>query len=102
MNKYKTNKRRYFIILDGITKDLFEKLTNLEKMVRKANKCFLIEIFDNEGINEKIEKEVIDGKNKDDELIIYNENYSEFSDNFNLSEEEKKFLFDIVILFYFN
>ena len=94
MNKYKTNKRRYFIILDGITKDLFEKLTNLEKIGREANKCFIIEIFDNEGINEKIEKEVIDGKNKDDELIIYNENYSEFSDNFNLSEEEKKFLFD--------
>ena len=95
MEKYKPNKRRYFIILDSITKDLFEKLNNLEKMVRGDNRCFLIEIFDNEDINEKVEIEIINGKMKDDELIIYKENYNEFKENFylnNLSEEEKIFL----------
>ena len=95
MEKYKPNNRRYFIILDSITKDLFEKLNNLENLARQANNCFLIEIFDNEGINEKIENEIIDEKNKIDELVIYKENYTEFNENSflnNLSEEEKLFL----------
>ena len=92
MEKYKEDNIRYFIILDGITKNLFEQLNILEKKARMASKCFLIEIFDNEGINEKVENEVINCNNKKDELIIYKENFCEYNENFNLSDEEKIFL----------
>ena len=92
MKKYNSKNRRYFIILDGITKDLIDQLKNLENMVRKEDECFLIELYDNEGINEKFENEIINNNKNKDELIIYCENYCEYNGNLNLSEEEKIFL----------
>ena len=90
--KYKTRKIRFFIILDGITKDLITQLNNLEDFARKVDKCFLFEIFENEGINDKFENDVINNKIKSDELVIYRENYSEYDDSFNLNEDDKIFL----------
>ena len=90
--KYKTRNIRFFIILDGITKDLIAQLNNLEDLARKVEKCFLFEIFENEGINEKFENEVINNKIKSDELVIYRENYCEYDDSFNLNGDDKIFL----------
>jgi len=93
MEKYKKQNIRYFIVLDGITKDLIEQLKKFENIVRNANNCFLVEIYENEGVNEKFENEVINGYNEKDELIIYCENYCEYNGNyFNLTKEELNFL----------
>ena len=53
-----------------------------------------MKIFENEGINEKLENEVINHNKKDDELIIYKENYCEYDGSFDLNEEDKLFLCD--------
>ena len=93
MEKYKKQNIRYFIVLDSITKDLIEQLKKLENIVRNTSNCFLVEIYENEGINEKYDNEVINGYNREDELIIYCENFCEYNGNyFDLTEEEQNFL----------
>ena len=63
MEKYKKQNIRYFIVLDSITKDLIEQLKKLENIFRNTSNCFLVEIYENEGVNEKFENEVINGYN---------------------------------------
>ena len=90
--KYKTRNIRYYIILDGITKDLIDQLNILEGLATKTDICFLVKIFENKGINEKFKNEVINNKKKIDELIIYHDSYCEYDESFDLNEDDKIFI----------
>ena len=92
MKKYNDNYVRYFIILDSIPYDLLKELNEYEREARKDKNCYIIELFQNKNMEDILYRNVIESNIKDDELSLYQNNYSDLKLVQDLDKKDLDFL----------
>ena len=92
MKKYNDNYVRYFIILDSVPYDLLKELNEYEREARKDKNCYIIELFQNKNMEDILYRNVIDSNIEDDELSLYQNNYSDLKLVQDLDKKDLDFL----------